>query len=166
MAGKKSAQKRQAKKEDPNERIICQNRRARHNYEIVSELECGIVLGGSEVKSIRDGQVSIEDAYARVEHGEVWLHNVDISEYPQASYLNHERRRQRKLLMHRREIRKFAEAAEQKGMTLVPLSMYFSRGRVKVKLAVAKGRKEYDKRDKIRKREDQRMIKESLRKRT
>ncbi|MCA9087932.1 MAG: SsrA-binding protein SmpB [Planctomycetaceae bacterium] len=162
MAGKKSSGK---SSEDSNSRIVCRNRRARHNFDILDEIECGIVLRGSEVKSIRDNQVNIEEAYARVENGEVWLHNADIAEYPQATYLNHERRRPRKLLLHRREIHKFAEGALQKGMTLVPLALSFSRGKVKVTLAVAKGRKSYDKRDKILKHEDQRTIRESMKRR-
>lgn len=160
MAGKKKHE------DDPNSRTVCRNRRARHNYDILDEIQCGIVLTGSEVKSIRDNKVTIDDGYARVEGGEVWLHNVDVAEYPQATYLNHERRRPRKLLLHRREIRKFAENAEHGGMTLVPLALYFSRGLVKVTLGVAKGRKLHDKRDRLRKQEADRNIRDAVRKRT
>ena len=163
MAGKKSKQKNGAS--DPNSRTVCRNRRARHDFEILDELQCGIALTGSEVKSIRDNKISIDEAYARVENGEVWLYNSDIAEYPQATYLNHERRRPRKLLLKKREIRKFAEAAGHSGMTLIPLSVYFSRGIIKVKLAAAKGRQRHDKRDRIKGDADKRMIKDALRKR-
>lgn len=163
MAAKKSGST--DRKEDPN-RVICRNRRARHNYEIVDEIDCGIMLVGSEVKSIRDGKINIEEAFARIERGELFLFNVDISEYAQASYLNHDRHRARKLLLKKREIAKFAESALQKGMTLVPTEVFFSRGLVKVKLAIARGRKEYDKRDKILKHEDQRALREAMRKRS
>lgn len=164
MAGKKSKQKSHS--DDPNFRTICRNRRARHDYEIVDTINCGVVLTGSEVKSIRDNKISIEEAYARVERGEVWLYNSDIAEYPQATYMNHERRRPRKLLMTRREIRKFAETAGHQGMTLIPLSVYFARGLVKVELAVAKGRKHHDKRDKMRQEDAKKSIRDALRKRT
>lgn len=149
---------------DPNSRVVCQNRRARHDYDIVDEIECGIILVGSEVKSIRDNKISIEEAFARVEHGEVWLHNADIAEYPQATYLNHERRRSRKLLLNKREIRKFAESAGHDGLTLVPLSVYFVKGRVKVSLAMAKGRKLHDKRDRLKKADAERSMREAVRK--
>ncbi len=163
MAAKKSTPT--DRKTDPN-RVVARNRRARHNYEILDEIDCGIILVGSEVKSIRDGKINIEEAFARIERGELFLFNVDISEYAQASYLNHERHRARKLLLKKRELAKFAEAALQKGMTLVPTEVFFSRGFVKVKLAVARGRKEYDKRDKILKHEDQRALREAMRKRS
>lgn len=142
--------------------VVCRNRRARHDYDIIDELECGIVLAGSEVKSIRDHHVTIDEAYARVEEGEVWLINADIAEYPQASVFNHERRRPRKLLMSRREVRKFAEAAGKNGQTLIPLDMHFSRGLVKIQLALAKGRREHDKRERIKKGEAQRQIRDAM----
>lgn len=151
---------------DPNSRTICRNRRARHDFEIVDEIECGIVLTGSEVKSIRNNKVSIDEAFARVEKGEVWLFNADIAEYPQATYLNHERRRPRKLLLRRREIRKFAESAGHDGMTLIPLSLYFSKGIVKVELAAAKGRKSHDKRENIKTKEADRAMRSAVRRRT
>ena len=112
---------------------------AQHEYEILEEIECGIVLVGSEVKSIRNGKISIEEAYARVANGELWLIDCDIAEYPQANLMNHMAKRTRKLLLRKREMEKVAESATQKGLTLVPLSVYFSRGFVKVRLAVAKG---------------------------
>lgn len=159
------AAKKKPDPHDPNSRVVAQNRRARHDYDIVDEIECGIVLSGSEVKSIRDNRISIEEAYARVEGREVWLHNCDIQEYPQATYLNHERKQSRKLLMNRREIRKFAESAMQDGMTLIPLSVYFTNGRVKINLGMGKGRKLHDKRDRLKKAESDRSIREGMHRR-
>jgi SsrA-binding protein len=144
-------------------KVVARNRRALHEFDILETLECGVALIGSEVKSIRDSKVTIEDAFARVENGEVWMFNMDIAEYPQASYLNHERKRTRKLLLKRREIRKFAEVAKQQGLTLIPLSLQFVRGLVKVTLAVAKGRKLHDKRDRLKTKTDSREIREALR---
>ena len=108
--------------------MIAQNRRARHEYEVIDTLECGIVLVGSEVKSLRGGRLSLDEAYGRLTRGEVWLMGCDIAEYVQANRLNHQPRRPRKLLMHRREIKKFASQALEKGLTLVPLKMYFKEG--------------------------------------
>lgn len=144
---------------------VCRNRRARHDYDILDSLDCGIVLTGSEVKSIRNHRISIDEAYAKVEEGEVWLYNADIAEYPQANLMNHEPRRKRKLLLKRREIRKFADEAEQSGCTLIPLEVFFRRGIVKLKLAVARGRRQYDKREKLRRAEAGRAIREELRRR-
>ncbi|MEZ6048982.1 MAG: SsrA-binding protein SmpB [Planctomycetaceae bacterium] len=135
----------------------------RHDYEILDTLECGIQLRGSEVKSIRNNKISIEEAYARVQNNEVWLLNADISEYPQATVMNHEPRRERKLLLKKREINKFAETAQHDGLTLVPLQVHFNRGLVKVMLAIAKGRKLHDKRDKLKTRSDQREIRNAMR---
>ena len=157
------AKKKQNKGEDPNSRIVCRNRRARHDYEILETLECGIELRGSEVKSIRNNKISIEEAYARVENNEVWLLNADISEYPQATVMNHEPRRPRKLLLKKREINKFAETAQHDGLTLVPLQVHFNRGLVKVMLAIAKGRKLHDKRDKLKARSDNREMRNAMR---
>ena len=136
---------------DPNSRTVCRNRKARHEYDILEQLECGIALRGSEVKSIRNGKISIEEAYARIDGGEVWLIGCDIAEYPQATVMNHEPRRNRKLLLHKREVQKFAESAGHQGLTLIPLAVYFTRGIVKVKLAIAKGRNLHDKREKMKK---------------
>jgi SsrA-binding protein len=135
---------------DENTRSVCRNRRAGHEYEILEKLECGIVLTGSEVKSIRDGKISIEEAYAKVVGDELWLIGCDIAEYPQASLLNHEPRRNRKLLLHRRELRKFAESAAHQGLTLIPLAVYLLKGKVKVEIAVGRGRKLHDKREKLK----------------
>jgi SsrA-binding protein len=144
-------------------RVVCRNRRAKHDYELLEQLECGIALRGSEVKSIRNNKISIEEAYVLVEGGELWLIGADIAEYPQATYLNHDPKRQRKLLLHRRESAKFARASEQKGMTLVPLDIHLTRGLVKVTVAIARGRKEYDKRDKIKKQTDQQEMQQAIR---
>ncbi len=159
--GKKSNKKKKPT-EDPNFKTIARNRKARHQYEILDELECGIVLQGSEVKSARGGKVSLDEAYGRVQGNEVYLVGCDIAEYPQANLMNHEPKRTRKLLLHRREIRKFAEAAGQNGLTLVPLSMYFKAGVAKVKLATARGRKLHDKRDKLKKDTAQKEIRRAM----
>ena len=135
------------KNADPNEKTICQNRRARYEYEILDELECGIVLTGSEVKTLRDNKGSLEDAYARITNDELWLIGCDIPQYPQANIFNHEPKRNRKLLIHKRELLKFAAQAAFKGFTLVPLAMYFTKGKVKIKLAVARGKQLHDKRE-------------------
>lgn len=144
--------------EHNNERVVTQNRRAKRDYEILDTLECGIALLGSEVKSLRNGKVSIEEAFARVKDGEVWLYNCDIPEYPQANRFNHDPKRPRKLLLHRREIKRFAAQASQKGLTLIPLKIYFKRGLAKVLLGLCRGRKEHDKREIIKKEESQREI--------
>ena len=151
--------------ENPNSRTVCRNRKARHLFDILDELECGMVLKGSEVKSIRDGKMSIDEAYARMQDGELWLINADIAEYPQASVMNHEPKRSRKLLLKKRELAKFAESAVQQGLTMIPLAVYFSRGIVKVKIALAKGRKLHDKREKLRKESDKRDIRTAMMKR-
>uniref|UniRef100_A0A7C2NSR0 SsrA-binding protein n=1 Tax=Schlesneria paludicola TaxID=360056 RepID=A0A7C2NSR0_9PLAN len=155
--------KTQAAAEDPNARVVCRNRRARHEYDLLQQLECGIVLAGSEVKSIRANKISIEEAYVRVRDGEVWLMNCDIAEYPQATYMNHEPRRPRKLLLRRSEVRKFAEAAAQKGLTIIPLDVHFARGLVKLTVAVARGRKLHDKREKLKQRTDQKEMRQAVR---
>jgi SsrA-binding protein len=149
--------------EDPNARVVCRNRRARHEYDLLDELECGVQLVGSEVKSIRASKISIEEAYVRVKDREVWLLNCDIAEYPQATYMNHEPRRPRKLLLRRSEVRKFAEVAAQKGLTIIPLDVHFSRGLVKLNIAVARGRKLHDKREKLKQRTDQQEMRQAVR---
>jgi SsrA-binding protein len=161
----KSKKKAQAA-EDSNNRVVARNRKAKHLYEILGDIECGVVLQGSEVKSIRGGKISIEEAYARVREGELWLIGADIAEYPQANLMNHEPKRPRKLLLHKRELRKFAEAADQQGLTLIPLSVYFKSGRVKVQIAIARGRKIYDKREKIKQQTDRREMRSAMLKRS
>jgi len=150
---------------DKNERVIAQNRKARHDYHVLETLECGIVLTGSEVKSLRNGLLSLEEAYGRVERGEVWLVGCDIQEYSHAHQLNHVPKRRRKLLLHRREIRKFASQAFENNLTLVPLKMYFKRGRAKVLLGICRGKKQYDKRESLKKKVMQRDIDRALRRR-
>jgi SsrA-binding protein len=150
------------KSDNSNDKTICTNRRARHQYEILDDIECGIVLKGSEVKSLRDGKVSLDEAYARIRDGELWLVDCDIAVYPQASLLNHEPKRLRKLLLHRRELRKFAEQAGHRGLTLVPLSMYFLRGKVKVQIAIGRGKKLHDKREALKKTEAKREIQRAM----
>jgi SsrA-binding protein len=147
---KSSPDSKAAGKDTTAERVISENRRARHEYEVLETLECGIALVGSEVKSLRCGKISLEEAYGRVEQGEVWLVGCDIPEYEKANQLNHVPKRRRKLLLHRREIAKFAAHAYDKGLTLVPLKMYFSRGRAKVLMGIGRGRKLHDKRQKLK----------------
>lgn len=163
LATAKKAKNQPVDKEHDNERLIAQNRSARHEFEIVETLECGIVLVGSEVKSLRNGHITLDEAYGRVKGNEVWLVGCDIPEYKQANRFNHEPRRPRKLLLHRREIRKFAGKAFETGLTLVPLKMYFKRGRAKLLLGVGRGRKLHDKREKMKKASVQRDIARAMR---
>jgi SsrA-binding protein len=131
-------------------RPVAQNRRARHDYEVIETYECGIVLAGSEVKSLRDAKVQLRDAFARVVDGEVWLYGVHISPYSHAvGFGAVDPDRNRKLLLHKREIAELAVRTQQEGLTLIPLSIYFVDGRAKVELAVGRGRKTYDKRHAI-----------------
>jgi SsrA-binding protein len=135
------------------QRMIAENRKARHDYHVLESWEAGLVLLGTEVKAIREGRVNLRDSYARVDRGEVWLENVHISPYSHTGYAHHEERRQRKLLLHDHEIRKMAGRVAEKGLTLVPLQMYYKNGRVKVQLALVKGKQLHDKRETIRRRE-------------
>lgn len=155
--------KKKPDKEHDNERVVTQNRKARHEYLVLETLECGIELVGSEVKSLRMGRVAIDDAYARVRDGEVWLLGCDIPEYPQANQFNHPPRRPRKLLLHRREINRFAGRAFERGYTLVPLKLYFKEGRAKVQLGLCRGKQLHDKRDTLKKAEAKRAIDRAMR---
>ena len=137
-------------------KVIASNRRARHDYTVIDSYECGIVLVGTEVKSLRQGKASMADAYASVEHGEVWLRNLHIPEYEQGTWTNHEPRRPRKLLLHRDQISRLTGKSREGGLTLVPLSLYFSDGKVKVELALARGKKTHDKRQDLARRDAQR----------
>src|SRR5947208_644900 len=138
-------------------KMVATNRRARHNYDILETFECGIVLTGSEVKSIRDGKIQLKDSFARVQDGEMWLHGVHISPYVYAHGPHaHDPDRARKLLLHRAEIDELTGRTQQESLTLVPLSVYFKEGRAKVELALAKGRRRYDKRQVIAARDAQR----------
>ncbi len=147
-------------------KIVVQNRKARHDYDIVDRFETGIVLVGTEVKSLRAGRVNLKDSYALVEAGEVFLHRVHISPYEEGTHYNHEPERRRKLLLHGGEIRRLAGRTQQQGLTLVPLSIYFRRGRVKVELGLAKGKKQYDKRHALAERQAQREVERALKDRT
>ena len=132
---------------------IAENRKAFHDYHLLETFEAGMVLLGTEVKAIREGRVNLRDSFARVEDGEVYLYNVNISPYSHRGYADHEPLRRRKLLLHRHEILKLIGQTIEKGMTLVPVRMYFKNGRVKVAVSLAKGKKEYDKRETIKRRE-------------
>ena len=142
-------------KED-TEKNITVNRKARHEYAILQTFEAGIVLVGTEVKSLRQGKANLVDGYAKIENGEVWLVNAHISEYTQGNINNHDPRRERKLLLNKSEIRKLIGKTKEKGLTLIPLRLYFKNGKVKVELALAKGKKVYDKRRDIAKKDFQR----------
>ena len=139
--------------DDAPQRLIADNRKALHDYHVLDSWEAGVVLLGTEVKAIREGRVNLRDSFARVDKGDVWLLNVHISPYSHTGYAHHDERRQRKLLLHEHEIRKLAGRVAEKGLTLVPLRMYFKKGRVKVQLALAKGKQVHDKRETIRRRE-------------
>jgi SsrA-binding protein len=146
-----------SKRKPPIGNIVARNRRARHDYFIENTFEAGIALGGTEVKSLRNGQASINEAYAGERRGELFLFNSFIPEYKAGGTFNHEPRRDRKLLMHRREIARLVGAVRREGMTLVPLSIYFTpRGRAKIELALARGKHRYDKRQSIKDRDWQR----------
>jgi SsrA-binding protein len=132
---------------------IAENRKAFHDFHLLETFEAGLVLLGTEVKAIREGRVNLRDSYARVEDGEVFLYNVNISPYSHRGYADHEPLRRRKLLLHRDEIRKLVGKTVEKGMTLVPVRLYFKNGRVKVAVSLAKGKKDYDKRETIKRRE-------------
>ena len=138
---------------DKERKLIAENRKARHDYHVLDTWESGVALLGTEVKAIREGRVNLRDSYARVDNGEVWMMNVHISPYSHRGSAEHAELRQRKLLMHRHEIRKLVGKTAEKGLTLVPLEIYFKKGRVKVLLALAKGKQAHDKRETIRKRD-------------
>jgi SsrA-binding protein len=148
--------------DDPIE-VIARNKRARHDYEILDTWETGLVLTGTEVKALREGRANLTDAFGIIKDGEVFLLNLHIGTYGQGNVFNHEPTRTRKLLMHRREIRRLIGAVERQGLTLVPLDLYFLRGRVKARLALVRGKQEHDKREDIKKRDAQREIARALR---
>ncbi len=143
-------------------KIVAQNKKARHEYHILQTWEAGMVLHGTEVKSLRNGKANLKDSYARVENGEVFLYNCHISPYEKTAYFNHESLRRRKLLLNRYEIRKLIGSVEEKGQTLVALKMYFKNGKAKVELGLGKGKKLYDKRADIAKRDSDRDIERSF----
>jgi len=146
-------------------KVIARNRRARHDYHIEDVYEAGVALTGTEVKSLRAGRASLADGFAQVSDGEVWLHNVHIPEYTQGTWTNHEPRRTRKLLLHRGEIDRLVSKTAEQGLTLIPLSLYFKDGRVKVELALARGKRTYDKRHDLARRDAAREVDRALRRR-
>lgn len=162
-AGKKDGKK----PEDNTSRDVAVNRRALHDFEILERIEAGIALTGSEIKSVRAGKVSLQEAYARPEKGEVWLIGAHIADYAPASYNGHEPRRSRRLLLHRKQIREIERQVDAKGLTLIPLKLYLNnRGLAKVQIALAKGRQQHDKRDAIARRDANREVQRALRERT
>lgn len=167
MSKKKSpaATKQPAQSPEGAEQNISENRKARHRYEVLEKIECGIVLLGSEVKSLRDHKVSIDEAYARVRDGALWLVGADIAEYKQATIWNHEPKRVRKLLVQKRQLAKLSGRTTEKGLTLVPLRIYFSpRGLVKIQIGVCRGKKLHDKRETLKATEARRSIDREMRK--
>jgi SsrA-binding protein len=145
--------------------VIARNRRARYDYRIEDTCEAGLVLTGTEVKSLRAGRASLADGFAQISDGEVWLHNVHIPEYTQGTWTNHEVRRTRKLLLHRREIDKLAARTAEQGLTLVPLELYFKDGKAKVELGLGRGKRTYDKRQDLASRDAAREMQRALRRR-
>jgi SsrA-binding protein len=158
VAAKAVASKRQST-------VIARNRRARHDYHLEDTVEGGLVLTGTEVKSLREGRASLTDGFAQIEDGEVWLHGVHIPEYTQGTWTNHEPRRPRKVLMHRKEIDRFASKVAERGLTIIPLELYFKDGRVKVELALARGKRSYDKRHDLAERDAAREVERAFRRR-
>lgn len=153
------------RKDHPNFSPRITNRKAMHEYFISARIECGIALVGSEVKSLRQGKAQLAESYARIEKNELILHGCHIDPYVQASLMNHEPKRDRRLLVHRREIRKLEAETEQRGTTLIPLAIYFKDGRAKLELGVARGKQQYDKRASIRKKEQDREVRRAVTKR-
>ena len=148
-----------------SESTIAQNRRARHDYEFLAKFEAGIQLTGSEIKSVRDHHVQLQGSYARIRDGEVWLQDAHIAPYANAGYTGHQPDRDRKLLLHKKEIRKIEELMGERGLALVPLAMYFKRGKAKVELGVGRGLKRYDKREKLKEADQKRDMQQALRRR-
>lgn len=145
-----------AKEKDTGRKLVAQNKKARHDYLILDTYECGLVLTGTEVKSLRQGRASLADGFVQIDDHEAWLHNVHVPEYTQGTWTNHSARRKRKLLMHRIEIDKLEQKSNESGHTIVPLALYFKGGRAKIEIALAKGKKEYDKRQTLREKQDRR----------
>ena len=154
-----------AKEKDQRNRLIAQNKKARHDFHIEDTWEAGLVLVGTEVKSLREGRASLVDGFVDLDNGEVWLHNVHIPEYAQGSWTNHSARRKRKLLLNRVEIHKIERKIGDKGYTIVPLSLYFKDGRAKIEIALAKGKKEYDKRHSLAERQANREKEQAVQRR-
>jgi len=139
-------------------KLVCQNRKAFHDYEIVETVEAGLVLVGTEVKSLRDGRANLKDSYARIKRGEAFLYGLHISPYTHAYYDNHDPERVRKLLLHRQEIKRLLGKTQEKGFALIPLKIYFKEGKAKVEIALARGKKAYDKRESLKRKEETREL--------
>jgi SsrA-binding protein len=162
-----AADKRRAQrpKAPPGRKVIASNRRARHDYTIEDVVEAGLALTGTEVKSLRAGRATLTDGYALITGGEAWLHGVHIPQYVMGTWTNHEPRRVRKLLLHRKEIDKLAREVAEGGRTLIPLSLYFSDGKAKIELALARGKRTYDKRNELARKDAAREVERALRRR-
>jgi SsrA-binding protein len=158
--GGKGASKAQP---EDSQKIVARNRRARFEYDLLETVEAGIVLSGTEVKSLRNGKASLEESYAGVDQGEVWLYGCDIPEYLQANRMNHKPKRPRKLLLHRKEIDKLVAKSSERGLTIVPLKIYFKGGMAKVEICIARGRKMFDKRDALKKQDAKRDMDRAIR---
>lgn len=152
-------------KKDSEERVVARNRKARHDYEILDTYEAGMVLSGTEVKSLREGKASLVDGFGQFYRNELYMENVYIPEYLNGSWTNHSARRRRKLLLHRQELLKIERKINESGLTIVPLSLYFKNGRAKIEIGVARGKKEYDKRQSLREKQDNREALRSMRER-
>ena len=150
---------------EQGKKVVARNRRARHDYHIDDVVEAGLVLTGTEVKSLRAGRASLTDGFGQVTDGEMWLHGIHIPQYTQGTWTNHEPRRTRKLLLHRKEIDRLADSTRERGLTLIPLSLYFKDGRAKVELALARGKRTYDKRQDLAERDAAREVDRALRRR-
>ncbi|MBE3591051.1 MAG: SsrA-binding protein SmpB [Firmicutes bacterium] len=162
--GKRGAPAQEAQP-SPDDRVIAVNRRARHDYHLEETYEAGLVLTGTEIKSLRAGHVSLVDSHAFIEHGEAWLYDMHIAPYEHGNRFNHDPRRRRKLLLHKEEIDRMFQKARLQGYTLIPTRIYLKRGRAKVEIAVARGKKQYDKRHAIAEREAKRRIERALKQR-
>ena len=158
----KAGSKGKADKKDSRNHLVAANRRARHDYAVLDTYEAGLVLTGTEVKALREGRANLTDSFAQIEDGEVWLHAAYIPEYAQGTWTNHAPRRKRKLLLHREEIARLVGKTKEGGVTLVPLSLYFKNGRAKVEIALARGKKSYDKRQALAERDASREMARAL----
>ncbi|WP_026530377.1 SsrA-binding protein SmpB [Haematomicrobium sanguinis] len=154
-----------SKKDDSRNKVVATNRKARHDYLILDTFEAGLALMGTEVKSLREGRASLTDGYATFYNGELWLEGIHVPEYTQGSWTNHAARRRRKLLLHREELNKMERKASEAGLTIVPLQLYFKDGRAKVEIALARGKRDYDKRQTLREKQDNREALRAMRER-
>jgi SsrA-binding protein len=146
----------------PHIKIVCQNKKARYDYDIIEVIEAGMVLVGTEVKSLREGRANLKDSYARVKNGELYLVQAHISPYTHTHYDNHDPERVRKLLVHKRELKRLTGKTQEKGLTLVPLKIYFKEGKAKVELALASGKKSYDKRETLKRKDQKREMERAI----